>query len=134
MINYWRGQVLGSLCYIACSAHPHSLISGNVGDVFLAGGFYSGLRNSLSRPLAALVATGLASLAEIGQSLHIVHGTYDLKDFLAYGLGVAAAGSIDIIMSRKEEARNLDSFVKEITPHFKPLLREVLQRNEGIKN
>ena len=112
MSKYFIGHGIGCLGYLVCKVSNNPIISGNIGDVFLSGGIYSGLRASLSRPMAALVSTGLASLAEMGQFMDIVPGTPDFKDFLAYGCGVAIAYSIDKIMSRKG-TKNLDSLVEE---------------------
>ena len=45
----------------------------------------------------------LPSIMEIGQKYHVLGGTYDPKDFLAYGLGVGLAYSIDRFSFRTEK-------------------------------
>lgn len=112
MVKYALGQVIGIFGYVGCKCNNNPIISGNIGDVFLSGSFYLGLRESISRPMAALVSTGLASLGEIGQFMDIIPGTPDFRDFFAYGGGVAIAYGIDKIMSRKG-TKNLDYLVEE---------------------
>ena len=63
--------------------------------------YYNGVfQPSDSRILKSAVTLAVPSLYEFGQFLGVLPGTFDPKDFLAYGLGVAAAVGIDTLLQK----------------------------------
>jgi len=87
-------------------------VQGNLNDVFLTGAWYFALKPfKLSKINTALSVMTLASFAETMQLMGYIDGTYDPKDFIAYGLGACLAVGLDKILEKRKE-KKLESIVK----------------------
>lgn len=88
--------IYGAMTYTAMVSRPvpeNELLYGHTTDFFSAATFYFACKSPitpermLSGEIAALMAFSFCSSVELAQKFGLVAGTYDPKDFVAYGLG-----------------------------------------------
>jgi hypothetical protein len=95
-----EGAFFGGLLSKIYSGQNRELVNGYGWDLlapsFLYNFFYDWVENDIAR--AGIVFGGLSAI-EFSQFLGL-YGAYDEKDFLAYGIGTAAAFGIDKLTKR----------------------------------
>jgi len=76
--------------HLVSSPLTHALFQGRISDVIIAAEVYAGCRigGSDNKLVNAGIALSLAFTAELAQKVHLLNGTYDSGDFIAYGIGV----------------------------------------------
>jgi hypothetical protein len=96
--------------YLASHTSNNPYISGNLGDVFVAGAVYFSARNATrfftSKIQATIATMALTSLGELTQlaGIGIFPGPSDPKDYLAYALGTALALEVDTFMDYRNNS------------------------------
>ena len=109
-LKYFSGGIFSSLAYRACEHSHNSVVRGNLGNSFEAMTPYYGLRmigfNKIPSAIGSFVIT---SIFELAQYAGFCPGTYDPKDFAAYALGISVALGLDILSSKSQRKKSLET-------------------------
>jgi len=104
------GSVAGGLATKFYEGPHESLVKGYGWDVIIPVYIYN-LYNIENDYLKAGVVFAGCSALEIAQHFGLYHGTFDPKDFIAYGVGTALALGIDKLAKRFSRIRTIGTVV-----------------------
>lgn len=98
--RYWTGLAIFSAYWPAKASNVPLLVENGANSIEAAGAYIL-LSSIIGKPKAAITTLTAMGGAEIAQNFGVwpFPGTYDPKDFLAFGLGVGVAVGLEKMIS-----------------------------------